>query len=105
METTNHNFDEETFKLYAPNRKLTVEEEKKAYTMVKAGADAKLVSAILSEETGKCVITKQIHNIKHKFLSKEDGNSLNDIQDLKKVNIFLLNLFIFNKLFCILGIG
>ena len=36
-------FDEETFKLYVPNRKLTAEEEKKAYTMVKACADAKLV--------------------------------------------------------------
>ncbi len=42
-------FDEETFKLCAPKRKLTLEENK-AYTMVKAGADAKLVSAIQKRE-------------------------------------------------------
>ena len=87
-------FDEETYKLYAPNRKLTEEQKKQAYEMIKVGGDAKLITQHLREETGKSIIPKQIHNIKQKFQILEEKYTGNDIEDLKTVIICFLNNFL-----------
>ncbi len=57
--------DDENVKLYAQKRKLTDEEEGIVRDMIRGGGDAKLIAEVIHEKTGKIILPKQVHNVKH----------------------------------------
>lgn len=78
--------DDHDVKLYAQKRKLTDEEEGIVRDMIRGGGDAKLIAEVIHEKTGKVILPKQVHNVKHKFQSIDVGNHTEDLAALKKVS-------------------
>ncbi|XP_047140739.1 uncharacterized protein LOC105846787 [Hydra vulgaris] len=90
IETHNHVIEQDLYKHYVQNRKLSNEEKAKVKELSRLGVTTKVIADEMRKSTGKSIVNKDIWNIKDKIRQKEkicpsSRNVLNVAELLVKV--------------------